>query len=133
METRDASSSSFEYRISIFPVHVQLTRLPTQTDLENIYCFVPEVWSGLQSSAHHLPQLSYFIPKRFTFLLLLPSKVHSSCCLAFVTYLPASNFPIGAEIKQAAHMPWLTCCLFPSLPSGLFAQPKGKKVVGEGG
>lgn len=24
-------------------------------------------------------------------------------------------------------MPWLTCCLFPSLPSGLFAQPKGGK------
>lgn len=26
-------------------------------------------------------------------------------------------------------MPWLSCCLFPSLPSGLFAQPKRKTKI----
>ena len=40
---------------------------------------------------------------------------------------PPIYFPTGAEIKQAPHMPCLTCCLFPSPPSGLFAQPKRER------
>lgn len=131
MEIGAASSSSFEDRHLHLSSLSAADKLPRQADMET---------ANLQLCIRNVARASVLCtPTPSAGLLhpqnghpfLLPLSSHSSSSPAFVTYLPASDFPTGAEIKQAAHMPWLTCCLFPSLPSGLFAQPRGGRGVGK--